>query len=101
MACPRYQTHILKQNGLIDNGEIQRFESGIAYSQEYFCPLSNLTDKMLFLTKNTYSVHHFSVTWASKEALAERDLRFKLCHYIGFSLASKLAKAIYIIKNKI
>ena len=101
IACPRYQTQILKRNGLTDNGETQRFDNGIAYSAEYFCPLSNITDKMLFLTDNTYSIHHFSVTWASKEALAERDLCFKMSHYMGFRLASKIAKSIYIIRKSL
>lgn len=101
IACPRYQTQVLKKNGLIDNGETQRFNGGIAYSAEYFCPLSNITDRMLFLTDNTYSIHHFSVTWASKEALAERKLCFSLSHYIGYKLASKIAKAIYIAKKTI
>lgn len=56
---------------------------------------------MLFLTDNTYSIHHFSVTWASKEALAERKLCFRLSHYIGYKLSSKIAKAIYIVKKTI
>ena len=56
---------------------------------------------MLFLTDNTYSIHHFSVTWASKEALAERKLCFRLSHYIGYKLASKIAKVIYIAKKTI
>ena len=99
VACPRYQTQILKQNGLKDNGKTQRFDGGIAYSAEYFCPLSNLTDRMLFLTDNTYSIHHFSVTWASQKDLAERALRFKLSHYLGFRLASKVAKLIYMVQK--
>ncbi len=101
VACPRYQTQILKQHGLVDNGKTQRFKDGIAYSAEYFCPLSNMTDRMLFLTDNTYSIHHFTVSWASKESLKERDLRFKLNHYMSYSLASKIAKLIYIIKKRL
>lgn len=99
IACPRYQTQILKLNGLVDNGLTQRFNGGIAYSPEYFCPQSNITDEMLYLTENTYSIHHFTVSWASQQSLKEKKLRIKLSHYINYRIASKIARLVYIVKN--
>lgn len=94
IACPRYQTQILKLNGLIDNGLTQRFNSGIAYSPEYFCPQSNVTDEMLYLTENTYSIHHFTVSWASKKSLKLRDWKNKLRKFMPYWMASKIVTAI-------
>ena len=98
VACPHYQTQILKQYGLVDNGETQRFKNGIAYSAEYFCPLSNVTNKMLFLTENTYSIHHFTVSWASPKALKERVWKNRLNRYMPYWLASKIVTFIYKFK---
>lgn len=99
VACPRYQTDILKRHGLVANNETQRFDTGIAYSPEYFCPQSNVTDRMLYLTENTYSIHHFTVSWASKKDLKARDLKNKLSHYMPYWLASKIVTAIYKLKR--
>lgn len=99
VACPRYQTDILKRHGLVANNETQRFDIGIAYSPEYFCPQSNVTDRMLYLTENTYSIHHFTVSWASSKDLNARDMKNKLSHFMPYWLASKIVTAIYKIKK--
>lgn len=98
VACPRYQTEILKRHGLNPNNETQCFDGGIAYSPEYFCPQSNVTDEMLHLTKNTYSIHHFTVSWASKKDLEARDLKNILRHYMPYWLASKIVTLIYKLR---
>ena len=90
---------ILKNHGLIPNNNTQRLNSFIAYSPEYFCPQSNITDKMLYLTENTYSIHHFTVSWASEQSLKEKELRIKLSHYMNYRIASLVARLIYIIRN--
>lgn len=95
IACPRYQTSILIKHGLIPNNETQRIEKCIVYSPEYFCPQSNVTDKMLYLTENTYSIHHFTVTWASKSDLVAREWKNKLSNYLPYWLASKIITFIY------
>ena len=94
VACPRYQTMILKNHGLIPNNKTQRLSNFIAYSPEYFCPQSNITDEMLFLTENTYSIHHFTVSWASKKSLKLRDWKNKLRKFMPYWMASKIVTAI-------
>lgn len=94
IACPRYQTMILKRHGLIPNNKTQRLSSFIAYSPEYFCPQSNITDKMLYLTENTYSIHHFTVSWASKRSLKFRHWKNKLSNYMPYWIASKIITLI-------
>lgn len=94
LACPHYQTEILMKYGLIPNRQTQRFDGGIAYSPEYFCPQSNITDKMICLTPKTYSIHHFSGTWANSFPI-EMKLKKILRRYIGYNNANRIAKCLF------
>ena len=95
VACPRYQTQVLCRHGLVPNNQTQRFEGGIAYSPEYFCPQSNVTDRMLLLTENTYSIHHFTVSWASPHDLKARAMKNRLHRWMPYWLASKIVTLFY------
>lgn len=95
VACPRYQTQILCKHGLVPNNDTQRFKGGIAYSPEYFCPQSNVTDEMLLLTDNTYSIHHFTITWAPQKDLEARVWKNKLEKFMPYWLASKIVTAYF------
>lgn len=97
VACPRYQTQILCRHGLIPNNKTQRLENCIAYSPEYFCPQSNVTDEMLMLTENTYSIHHFTVSWAPQRDLEARKWKNRLQRIMPYWLASKIVTAFYKI----
>ena len=68
MACPHYQTEILKQYGLDDTKRTyQKLKDEIiVYPESYFSPKSMTTGKII-LTDETYSIHHFSGTWIEKE----------------------------------
>lgn len=99
IACPRYQTEVLCNHGLIPNNETQRFDSGIAFSPEYFCPQSNITDKMLMLTDRTYSIHHFSRTWQTgTQRLLIRNVLNK---WLPYNLSDFLSRVIYYPIKKI
>lgn len=95
LACPHYQTKILMRYGLIPDRKTQRFDGGIAYSPEYFCPQSNLTDEMICQTSNTYSIHHFSGTWTKS---TQEQIRMKniLRKYIGYKYAAKLSSYLFV-----
>lgn len=99
VACPRYQTQILCKHGLVANNKTQRFDGGIAFSPEYFCPQSNITEEMLCLTFNTYSIHHFSRTWSQYGG--QLCLRSKLMKYTGFALADMISRIMFLPKNLI
>ena len=68
MACPHYQTEILKQYGLDDSQRTyQKLKDEIiVYPESYFSPKSMTTGKIT-LTDETYSIHHFSGTWIEKK----------------------------------
>ena len=95
IACPHYQTEVLIRHGLVPNNKTQRFDGGIAYSPEFFCPQSNITNRMLYLTDRTYSIHHFTVSWASERDLRIRDRKNLLSKYIPYWLASKIVTFVY------
>ena len=103
VACPHYQTKILMKYGLTPNRKTQRFDGGIAYSPEYFCPQSNLTDEMLYFTSNTYSIHHFSATW-TKSTFGQKKMKNFLRNYIGYKCSEKVSYYIFailrLLKNK-
>lgn len=68
MACPHYQTEILKQYGLDDTKRTyQKLKDEIiVYPESYFSPKSMTTGEIT-LTDETYSIHHFSGTWIEKK----------------------------------
>lgn len=97
VACPRYQTQILCNFGLIPNNKTQRLSNCIAYSPEYFCPQSNISDRMIYPLDKSYSIHHFTITWAPKRDVMEYKLRGKYIKYLPSKMASLLAKVVCMI----
>ena len=98
VACPRYQTMVLLKHGLVANNQTQRLPDCMVYSPEYFCPQSNITDEMLSLTDNTYSIHHFTISWATAKDLKARRWKNKLSHFMPYWLGSKIVTLIYKFK---
>lgn len=92
ISCPVYQTQILVENGMIANGKSQRFLWGNVYSAEYFCPQSNLTEEMLFLTSNTYSIHHFTNSWNT--SMQSRRIEHSLSLILPPLIAHRITNAI-------
>lgn len=60
----QYTTESLIQAGLKNENEIQKCMDIYIYPQEYFCPKSFENGK-IYLTKNTYTIHHFAASWLS------------------------------------
>jgi len=59
-------SQLLSHYGLKNERRIQKIEDISIYPPEYFCPLDNLTGKLI-LSKNTVSIHHFAGSWLDKE----------------------------------
>lgn len=65
--------------GLKQNNTYQVFPGVITiYPKDYFCPKSK-SDNRIYLTNNTYTIHHFAASWTSP---THRFLR-KLVIFIG------------------
>lgn len=96
LACPAYQTEVLKRHGLDDrDASRQSFEDVEVYPEEWFSPQSQLTGET-HLTANTISIHHFSMTWQDPLARRELDLEWKLIAVLGYSNGHKLARFLSI-----
>lgn len=63
---PHYQTEILKKLGLRCNGSLQKIMGATIYPEDYFNPKDFKTGR-INITQNTYSIHHFNMSWQSDE----------------------------------
>ena len=57
----------MAQKGFVLENSFQNFQDMITiYPKDYFCPKS-YKDKNIYLTKNTYCIHHFAGSWHSNK----------------------------------
>ena len=62
--CPDRNTAALKRLGMDVNNTNQTFMNVTFLPWEYLCPMDYYTGKKT-ITKNTYSIHHYSASWTS------------------------------------
>jgi len=59
-------------HGLIPNGKFQIVNDELAiFPKDYFCPKSYVDGK-IYLTDNTYTIHHFAGSWKKDDELLEK-----------------------------
>ena len=63
--CPDRNTDALKRLGMDTQNTDQSFMNIRFLPKEYLCPMDYYTGKKT-ITKNTYSIHHYSASWTSK-----------------------------------
>jgi mannosyltransferase OCH1-like enzyme len=83
--CPDRNTEALKRLGMDVNNTNQTFMDMVFLPQEYLCPMDYYTGKKT-ITKNTYSIHHYSASWTS--AVTKRTTFIK--RIIGVKMYNKL-----------
>lgn len=66
IGCPILNTIPLSEMGFHLNGKSQSIDNVCVYSIDYFNPLDNATG-IVNKTKNTYSIHWYSMLWLSKK----------------------------------
>ncbi len=73
VGCPHLNSDVMERFGLVRNGE-EQIVSGIhVYPEDFFNPMDSTTGK-LSKTRNTYSIHWYSMSWMSKKT----QIRVKL-----------------------
>lgn len=77
ITCTERNTEILKKHGYIEENKLQHIAGAVIYPTEYFSPLEMGSGLMRNKTKNTYSIHHYSLSWTSEEHQKERQKRIK------------------------
>lgn len=62
VGCPHLNTDALLKFGLKQNGQHQNLGDVVVYPADYFNPMDSTTG-VLKTTKNTYSIHRYSMSW--------------------------------------
>ncbi len=70
-TCTVRNTKILRKHGYQDIDITQDVAGAKIFSSEYFSPIEMESGKMM-KTKNTYSIHHYSLSWTTEEKKRER-----------------------------
>lgn len=92
--CPDRNTKVLLNLGMDINNKNQIFMGIRMLPEDFLCPMKYYTGKKK-ITKNTYSIHHFSASWIS--ATAKRTIFVK--RIVGVKLYNKLyGKFLYKFK---
>lgn len=88
-------SRILCKYGLELTDKIQHCAGVWIYPKDYFSP-KDVDSKLITITDNTRSIHHYDATWAEwyDRAAGERGPRLEQC--LGHSIGSRLNFAIYI-----
>lgn len=95
MACPHYQTEVLKDFGLDDTKRtFQSLQNGIVvYQEDVFSPKSPLTGKIT-ITGDTVSIHHFSMTWIGKTDRQLQNIEWRLMEHLEYKTARTITRII-------
>jgi len=93
-------TTVLKKNGLKGKNEIQFLDDLVIYPTEYFSPMLVKT-RILNITKNTYSIHHYAGSWLSDEDLKRVELRKQICATFGDTIFSKTIIFFLLVTKRI
>ena len=86
---PFYNTEVLKTFGLQQNNTLQRLPLVTIYPTDYFCP-KDVTTKILNVTSNTYSIHHFDGSWLDANSIYMNKVRQKAQKLFGKTILSKI-----------
>ena len=108
IACPHYQTLVLKKYGLDDSKRsYQKLNDVIIYPETFFSPKSMITGE-INITPDTVSIHHFSASWTRKGNKFFNNLERKISSIFGDKISKIIIKFISLpykiiikIKNKI
>lgn len=84
--APLIDSAVFEKIGFIRNGTNQKTNDFSIYPIDYFCPMSFQSGE-ISLTKNTYSIHHFSASWFTEEEKYIQLLRYKLAKKLPYKIA--------------
>ncbi len=91
-----YTTEILVKHGLKSTNEIQKCAGVWIYPKEYFCP-KNVSTKILKITSNTVSIHHYDGSWLPQKTREIEVLKGKL-NFLPFNMGGLIASFVIFVK---
>lgn len=89
LASPHYTTQALRQFGLIQKNSYQQLEGVTIYPTEVLCP-KNFTTGKINITKDTFSIHHFTASWLDDQIKKDLEHQSKIKNKFGEKLGSKI-----------
>ena len=82
VPSPYYATEKLKEFGILAESKCQKSEFVTVYPTEYFgCKDYNSGE--IHITKNSFSIHHYSCTWMTREERKNEERRRNFCNQYG------------------
>ncbi len=91
IGCPILNTKALLKLGLELNGKKQVLKEGTVYPAEYFNPMNSITGEIC-ITENTYSIHHYSMSWLPKKRQIRSKITQKFHRVFGVNCFSWLRR---------
>ena len=88
-------TSICLKHNFIPNGKYQVINGFAFYPSDYFCPKDYETGE-INITKNTYTIHHFSGSWKSENSKKMKNVERKLKKLFGNKVGTFLSKIILL-----
>ena len=87
---------------IFNNLDFNNQEKLYVFPRDFFSAKEMGTGQLL-VSENTYSIHHFAMSWISKKDRFLPDLKRKLMQMLGYKTLEKLIKIMRLkeIKNKI
>lgn len=92
-------TKVCLKYGLRPNNTLQTVNGFTLFPKEYFCP-KDCETRVLHITPNTYTIHHFDGSWLSEQDKYELAAKGKYRKYMPARLAGYLAKFMAIKKHR-
>lgn len=87
-------TNTCLKYGLIPNGKFQVVNGFALYPSDYFCPKS-WKDGKIYLTENSYTIHHFAGSWVSDKEKRDNKVRQKIVAVFGENRFSNFVFKMY------
>lgn len=105
-TCVEITTFILEKYGLKNENSFQNLGEIVLLPTEFLCPL-NVENRVLHITDNTLSIHHYDATWISDEGVFGKinlklwPLKIKIKKYIEILFGNGSYRKIKrLIKNR-
>lgn len=90
---PVMNSEILVKNGAYMNDQLQEVMGIKLYPSEYFCPMDYVTG-VITKTDNTYSIHHFNMSWVDPNIKKWKLREQKVARTFGKSGARQIIRAV-------
>lgn len=86
-----FTTKFFVRDGFKGGKEVERIGEFTILPPEYLCPIDNRVGKM-FLTENTFSIHHYDASWNSKMTRTKSYIYKKLISIFGVEKIERFRK---------